>query len=57
MAAVQQQVDRITSAKSSTRSAEAGGIITVGDTTVRLAKQFGFCLRRLTRHRPRLCCA
>src|ERR1700716_139578 len=43
MAAVQQQVESHYLSEIVDKIRRAGGIITVGDTTVRLAKQFGFC--------------
>src|SRR6058998_3060529 len=43
MAAVQQQVESHYRSGIVERIRRAGGIISVGDTTVRLAKQFGFC--------------
>src|ERR1700716_4325573 len=43
MAAVQQQVESHYLSDIVDKVHRAGGIITVGDTTVRLAKQFGFC--------------
>src|SRR6202521_3406063 len=45
MAAVQQQVESHYLSEIVDKIRRAGGIITVGDTTVRLAKQFGFCYR------------
>src|ERR1044072_4336281 len=43
MAALQQQVDSHSRSNIINKVRRAGGIISVGDTTVRLAKQFGFC--------------
>ena len=43
MAAVQQQVESHYCSDIVEKVRRAGGIISVGDTTVRLAKQFGFC--------------
>ena len=43
MAAVQQQVESHYRSDIVEKVRRAGGIISVGDTTVRLAKQFGFC--------------
>ncbi len=43
MAAVQQQVESHYRSDIIEKVRRAGGIISVGDTTVRLAKQFGFC--------------
>jgi 4-hydroxy-3-methylbut-2-enyl diphosphate reductase len=43
MAAVQQQVESHYLSQIVDKIRRAGGIITVGETTVRLAKQFGFC--------------
>src|SRR2546429_5975709 len=43
MAAVQQQVESHYRSDIIEKIRRAGGIISVGDTTVRLAKQFGFC--------------
>jgi len=43
MAAVQQQVESHYRSDIVDKVRREGGIITVGDTTVRLAKQFGFC--------------
>src|SRR5712671_5479570 len=43
MAAVQQQVEAHYRSDIVDKVRRAGGIISVGDTTVRLAKQFGFC--------------
>ena len=43
MAAVQQQVESHYRSDIIEKVRHAGGIISVGDTTVRLAKQFGFC--------------
>src|SRR6202008_3694420 len=43
MAAVQQQVESHYRSDIIEKIRGAGGIISVGDTTVRLAKQFGFC--------------
>src|SRR5438445_11012667 len=43
MAAVQEQVESHYSSDIVERIRRAGGIISVGNTTVRLAKQFGFC--------------
>ena len=43
MAAVQQQVESHYLSEIVDKVRRAGGIISVGDTTVRLAKQFGFC--------------
>src|SRR2546423_8132334 len=43
MAAVQQQVESHYRSDIVDKIRRAGGIISVGDTTVRLAKQFGFC--------------
>src|SRR3982075_2815871 len=43
MAAVQQQVESHYLSEIVDKIRRAGGIIKVGDTTVRLAKQFGFC--------------
>jgi len=43
MAAVQQQVESHYLSDIVDKVRRAGGIISVGDTTVRLAKQFGFC--------------
>jgi len=43
MAAVQQQVEAHYRSDIVEKVRRAGGIISVGDTTVRLAKQFGFC--------------
>src|ERR1051326_3681226 len=43
MAAVQQQVESHYRSDIIEKIRHAGGIISVGDTTVRLAKQFGFC--------------
>src|SRR5213596_2410345 len=43
MAAVQQQVESHYRSDIVEKVRGAGGIISVGDTTVRLAKQFGFC--------------
>src|SRR4026208_1892766 len=43
MAAVQQQVESHYRSDIVDRVRRAGGIISVGDTTVRLAKEFGFC--------------
>src|SRR5690349_9658656 len=43
MAAVQQQVESHYRSDIIEKVRAAGGIISVGDTTVRLAKQFGFC--------------
>src|SRR6202790_2017372 len=43
MAAVQQQVESHYRSDIVDKVRRAGGIISVGDTTVRLAKQFGFC--------------
>src|ERR1700741_4810434 len=43
MAAVQQQVEAHYRSDIVDKGRRAGGIISVGDTTVRLAKQFGFC--------------
>src|SRR5436309_14813173 len=43
MAAVQQKVESHYGSDIVERIRRAGGIISVGDTTVRLAKQFGFC--------------
>src|SRR5262245_48891890 len=44
MAAVQQQVESHYRSDIIEKVRRAGGIISVGDTTVRLAKQFGFCM-------------
>src|SRR5437763_3012403 len=43
MAAVQQQVESHYRSDIIEKIRRAGGIISVGDTTVHLAKQFGFC--------------
>src|SRR5213594_1241715 len=43
MAAVQQQVESHYRSDIVDKVRRAGGIISVGDTTVRLAKEFGFC--------------
>src|ERR671923_1883473 len=43
MAAVQEQVEQHYRSDIVDKVHRAGGIIKVGDTTVRLAKQFGFC--------------
>src|SRR5947199_8045808 len=43
MAAVQEQVEQHYRSDIVDKVRRAGGIIKVGDTTVRLAKQFGFC--------------
>src|SRR6266480_6845102 len=43
MAAVQEQVEQHYRSDIVDKDRRAGGIIKVGDTTVRLAKQFGFC--------------
>jgi len=43
MAAVQEQVEAHYRSDTVDKVRRAGGIITVGETTVRLAKQFGFC--------------
>src|SRR5207245_9192211 len=43
MAAVQEQVESHYRSDIVEKIRRAGGIIKVGDTTVRLAKQFGFC--------------
>ena len=43
MAAVQEQVESHYRSDIVEKVRRAGGIISVGDTTVRLAKQFGFC--------------
>ncbi len=43
MAAVQQQVESHYRSEIVERIRRSGGIVSVGDTTVRLAKQFGFC--------------
>ncbi len=43
MAAVQQQVESHYRSDIIEKVRRAGGIISVGDTTVRLAKEFGFC--------------
>lgn len=43
MAAVQEQVEAHYLSEIVDKIRRAGGIITVGDTTLRLAKQFGFC--------------
>src|SRR5438477_12799605 len=43
MAAVQQQVESHYRSDTVDKVRRQGGIISVGDTTVRLAKQFGFC--------------
>ncbi len=43
MAAVQQQVESHYRSDIVEKVRRAGGLISVGDTTVRLAKQFGFC--------------
>jgi len=43
MAAVQQQVESHYRSDIVEKVRRAGGIISVGDTTVRLAKEFGFC--------------
>src|SRR5438046_9710537 len=43
MAAVQQQVESHYRSDIVEKVRRAGGMISVGDTTVRLAKQFGFC--------------
>src|SRR6202171_6577194 len=43
MAAVQQQVESHYRSDIVDKVRRAGGVISVGDTTVRLAKQFGFC--------------
>ena len=43
MAAVQQQVESHYRSDIVDKVRREGGIITVGNTTVRLAKQFGFC--------------
>jgi 4-hydroxy-3-methylbut-2-enyl diphosphate reductase len=43
MAAVQQQVEAHYRSDIVDKVRRAGGIVSVGDTTVRLAKQFGFC--------------
>src|SRR2546429_2170657 len=45
MAAVQQQVESHYRSDIVEKIRRAGGIISVGDTTVRLAKQFVFCYR------------
>src|SRR5437588_4487501 len=43
MAAVQQQVESHYRSDIVDKVRRAGGLISIGDTTVRLAKQFGFC--------------
>jgi 4-hydroxy-3-methylbut-2-enyl diphosphate reductase len=43
MAAVQEQVESHYRSDIVDKVRRAGGIISVGDTTVRLAKEFGFC--------------
>ena len=43
MAAVQEQVESHYRSDIVDKVRRAGGLISIGDTTVRLAKQFGFC--------------
>ena len=57
MTAVQEQVESHYRSGVGDKVRRAGGVLSCGGVTVRLAKQFGFCYRSRARHRSSPCAA